>query len=325
MAYPLAPTGYAQTSYPASAPPAYAPPASPYPSPYPAPVASYPAPSAATVAPPPAIASRPLLAPLIGSLAWQAETRAVLAEDVAALTPDNQARVRGIPLVFDPNPYEINAYAACDPQGNPGIVGTEGLLEAIDAIAQTKATDELYGTRTYAQYLAAVVPPLASSNQASAALPLGLIPANLLSDPRRWSRAHEWFDEIVAFTFGHELSHHWLGHTGCANGSVNPLGMVQGLLSRLGPTNFTQPAEFQADTEGTNTMLAAGRARVPQFRWNEEGGLALLDFFLHLEQAAAPGVANQIKVAFLGSHPPSALRIPVVQTTARIWYAQHPG
>ena len=272
-----------------------------------------------------AIASRPLLAPLVGSAAWQAETRGVIAEDVAALTPDNQARVRGIPLVFDPNPYEINAYAACDPQGNPGIVGTEGLLEAIDAIAQTRATDELFGTRTYDQYIAAVVPGLVSSAQASAALPAGIIPANVWNDPRRWSRAHEWFDEIVAFTFGHELSHHWLGHTGCANGTPNPLGMVQGLLSRFGPTNFTQPAEFQADTEGMNTMLAAARARVPQYRWNEEGALALLDFFLHLEQSSAPGVANQIKVAFLGSHPPSALRIPVVQATARLWYTQHPG
>ena len=258
-------------------------------------------------------------------MAWQAETRSVIAEDVAALTPDNQARVRGVPLVFDPNPFEINAFAACDAQGNPGIVGTEGLLEAIDAVAQTKATDELYGTHTYDQYLAAVVPSLAGSSQASAALPLGLIPTNILNDPRRWSRAHEWFDEIVAFTFGHELSHHWLGHTGCANGSPNPLGIVQGLLSRFGPTNFTQPAEFQADTEGMNTMLAAARARVPQYRWNEEGGLALLDLFLHLEQASAPGVANQIRVAFLGSHPPSALRIPIVQATARIWYTQHPG
>ncbi len=311
-----APPAYPQTPYPNAPPPQYP---TPYPAPYPTATPVAPAP----IAPP--IANRPLLAPLVGSAAFQAETRSIIAEDVAALTPDNQARVRGIPLVFDPNPYEINAYAACDAQGNPGIVGTEGLLEAIDAIAQTRATDELYGTRTYDQYIAAVIPGLASSAQASAALPPGIVPATIVNDPRRWSRAHEWFDEIVAFTFGHELSHHWLGHTGCANGAPNPLGMVQGLLSRLGPTNFTQPAEFQADTEGMNTTLAAARARVPQYRWNEEGGLALLDFFLHLEQSSAPGVANQIKVAFLGSHPPSALRIPIVGATARIWYAQHPG
>ncbi len=310
-----------------AAPPAYAPPAQLY-----APAPGYAAPNAALyptypTSPAPQQApqapQRPLLAPLVGSLAWQAETRAVIAEDVAALTPDNQARVQGIPLVFDSNPYEINAYAACDAQGHAGVVGTEGLLEAIDAIAQTKATDELYGTRTYDQYIATVVPALASSNSASAALPPGILPPAALTDPRRWSRAHEWFDEIVAFTFGHELSHHWLGHTGCANGTPNLLGVVQSFLTQVPIPAFTQPAEFQADTEGTNTMLAAGRRRVPQYRWNEEGALALLDFFLHLEQSV--GLTNQVKVAFLGTHPSSALRSPIVQATARLWYTQHPG
>ena len=119
--------------------------------------------SAAPVASP---APAPLLAPLIGPLAWQAEVRSVVAEDAAALTPENQARVRGIPFLVDPNPFEINAYAACDEHGSPSIVGTEGLLEAIDAIAQTRATDELYGTHTYAQYMATVIPNLVQFDKA---------------------------------------------------------------------------------------------------------------------------------------------------------------
>jgi hypothetical protein len=267
----------------------------------------------------PAVASRPVLPPLIGPFAWQAEIRSVLAEDAASLAPENQARVRGIPIVFDPNPFEVNAYAACDQRGSPSIVATEGLLEAIDAIAQTKATDELYGTRTYDQYLAAVVPNFVQLEKASAALPLGIIPLNVVADPRRWSRAHEWFDEIVAFTFGHELSHQWLGHTGCAGGTPNPVGLLPAVLSRGGHT-FVQPAENQADNEGTNTMLAAGKARAPQFRWTEEGALALLDFFVHLEDAS-----GQTKVAFLATHPSSHLRIPWVQISAAAWHLQHPG
>ncbi len=270
-------------------------------------------------------APRPLLPPLVGTIAWQAEVRSVIAEDTAALTADNQARVRGIPLVFDPNPFEINAYASCDDKGSPGIVGTEGLLEAIDAIAQTRATDELFGTRTYEQYTAAVMPNLAQSDKASAALPVGIIPLNVVTDARRLSRAHEWFDEIVAFTFGHELSHHWLGHTGCAYGPPNLLGLGQAAMSKLGG-GFTQPAEAQADTEGTNTMLAAGKARQPQYRWNEEGGLALLDFFLRLETTAGPKTAlGQFAVSFLNTHPSSRIRIPIVQGTTMIWRQQHPG
>jgi hypothetical protein len=250
-----------------------------------------------------------------------------MAEDVAALTADNQGRVRGIPLVFDPNPFEVNAYAMCDKTGSPGIVGTEGLLEAIDAIAQTRATDELYGTRTYEQYTSAVIPNLAQSDKASAALPLGIIPANVIADPRRWSRAHEWFDEIVAFTFGHELSHHWLGHTGCAYGPPNLLGLGAAAASKLGG-GFVQWAEAQADTEGTNTMLAAGKARAGQgqYRWNEEGGLALLDFFLRLETAAGPQTPlGQFAVGFLNTHPSSRVRIPIVQATTALWRQQHPG
>lgn len=339
-AYAPQPAGYgypAGNGYaPRSAPPSYAP--APQPGPYPAPQPTYagpppqpqqPAPSytpptsaAATPAPQP---SRPLLAPLVGSLAWQAEVRAILVEDTAALSSDNQARVRGIPLVFDPNPTEINAYAMCDDQGHPGIVGTEGLLEAIDAIAQTRATDELYGTHTYDQYTATVIPQLAQSDKAIPALPPGILPASAVTDPRRWSRAHEWFDEIVAFTFGHELSHHYLGHTGCAYG---PPVLFGGLAQTFGSWGhgFVQPLEFAADINGMNNALDAGKARVPQYRWTEEGGLGLLDFFLRLENAAGPQTAlGKAVVGFLNTHPSSQLRIPVVQGTARTWHLQHPG
>jgi hypothetical protein len=313
-----------------AAAPTYAPapayPAQPY---APQPQPSYAPPPQPVAAPAPA---RPLLPPLLGTLAWQAEIRSVLAEDTLALTPDNQARVRGIPLVVDPDPFEINAYAKCDDQGAPSIVATEGLLEAIDAIAQTRATDELYGTRTYDQYTAAVIPNLAHLEKASAALPPGILPFNVLADPRRLSRAHEWFDEIVAFTFGHELSHHWLGHTGCAFGAPNLMGAVPSALARWG-NGWVQWAETQADIEGTNDLLATGKARAtatsthaPQYRWTEEGAYALLDFFLRLETAAGPrSPVGKLVVGFLNTHPPSQTRIPVVQTTTSLWRAQHPG
>jgi hypothetical protein len=262
----------------------------------------------------------------LGTVAWQGEIRGVIAEDTAALTPDNRARVQGIPLVVDPNPFEINAYAMCDDKGQPAIVGTEGLLEAIDAIAQTKASDELYGTRSFEAYIQAVIPNLARSDKASAALPMGILSPAQYADPRRLSRAHEWFDEIAAFTFGHELSHHYLGHTGCAYGSAAPFGALAQLANRVG-NGFIQPLEFAADVNGCTNMLDAGRARAAQaYRWNEEGGLALLDFFLRLENATGPSSAvGRVMVSFLQTHPPSSLRMPVVQTAARTWYLQHPG
>jgi hypothetical protein len=244
---------------------------------------------------------------------------------MAALSADNQARVRGVPLVFDPT-LDINAYASCDASGQPKITGTEGLLEAIDAIAQTRATDELFGTQTYPAYLNAVMPVLSRVDDASPALPATIIPPQYLADPRRMSRAHEWFDEIVAFTFGHELSHHYLGHTGCAYGSPPPFaGLAQLVGNGLIPA-FTQPLEIAADINGTNNALDAGRARSGSaYRWNEEGGLALLDFFNHLEQSLVPNPLGQFIIGFRNTHPASSIRLPIVQGAARAWYAQHPG
>ena len=315
---------------PPSYPPPYGAPPQPPPPGYPPsglpPQPSPPAPGPAPPQPPPPqpSPSRPLLGPLVGPVMWQGETQAVLAELEANLSPTNQRLVAGIPLVFDPNPADINAFAGCDDSGAPFIAGTEGLLEAIDAIAQTRATDELFGTRTYDAYAAAVTPRLVSAQGGSAMLPAGIIPPQYWLDPRRISRAHEMFDEIVAFTFGHELSHHYLGHTGCANGQppgVPPaVGDLGRLLSRV--PLFNQPNEIAADTSGCINVLDTGLAREAHaYRWTEEGGLWLLDFFARMDQAAG---ANPL-LGFLRTHPNPGLRIPIVQGVAATWRLQHPG
>jgi hypothetical protein len=276
--------------------------------------------------PPPTQPQRPLLPALVGPIAWQNEVRSVLAELIAALPAASAARVRGIPLVFDPNPSEVNAFAACDDRGAPFIAGTEGLLEAVDAISQTKATDEMFGTQTYDQYTNTVLPQLVQSDRASPALPVGIIPANLLLDPRRISRAHEIYDNIVAFTFGHELGHHYLGHTGCANGQPMPGGAaiasLGNALTSILP-GLNQGNEVAADGAGAINTLDAGKARVPQYRWTEAGGLLLLDYFARLDRAG--GISPLNPVNFLRSHPNPAARIPAVQAVAFTWRLQHPG
>jgi hypothetical protein len=265
------------------------------------------------------------LGPLVGAAAWQNETRAVAKELVANLGPQQQARVASVPLVFDPNQNEVNAFAGCDDNGAPFVAGTEGLLEAVDGISQTKATDELYGTRTYDSYMTLVAPRLVSKGGGSAMLPGGVIPPQYWSDPRRVSRAHEIFDEIVAFTFGHEFSHHYLGHTGCANGQAGGLGPALaelGMLATSVAPFVNQPNEAAADYSGCLNMLDTGRSRSPAaYRFNEEGGLWLLDFFSRLERASG---ANPL-LGFLRTHPNPGLRIPIVQGAATTWRLQHPG
>ncbi len=265
---------------------------------------------------------------LFGPAAWQAEVRTVMNELIANLAPDKQALVQGIPLIFDPNANTINAFAGCDEKGSPFLAGTEGLLEAIDAISQTVANDDLFGTHTYDQYTSTVMPRLVQANTSSPALPLGVIPFTSVLDPRRISHAHELFDNIVAFTFGHELAHHYLGHTGCAHGAGG--GGLGGVLDpsqllRLGSRVpvFNQTLETAADTFGVQNVLDTGRARRPNFQWTERGALLMLDFFSRLERTA--GVSPLNPIGFLQTHPHPALRIPVVQWVAQGWHQTHPG
>ena len=275
---------------------------------------------------PPPQAQRPLLAPLIGVNAWQAELRSILNELLAALSASNQQLVRGIPLVFDPT-GEINAFAGCDEQGAPFLAATAGILEAIDAIAQTKATDELFGTHTYDAYCTAVLPGVVTSDKGRPGLPSGIIPTNFGGDARRWSRAHEIFDEVLAFTFGHELAHHYLGHTGCAKGQggSGPDPSKLGRLLTVVPA-FNQVAEASADSAGCYNSLDAGRARRPNYEWSENGGVTLLDYFARLERAAGQGgplsLLNPLSV--LKTHPNPLARIPLLQAVARTWHQQHP-
>jgi hypothetical protein len=257
----------------------------------------------------------------------QQEVRSVLGELVNALNPHQRSLVVGIPLTFDPT-IEVNAFAGCDESGAPFLAATTGILEAVDAIAQTRATDELFGTQTYDAYTNAVLPQMVKSNNARAALPAGIIPANYWADPRRWSRAHEIYDDVIAFTFGHELAHHYLGHTGCAKGQ--PMGpgpdpTKLGRLLSIVPL-FNQAGEASADSVGCINSLDAGRARRPQFEWSEAGGVILLDYFARIERAGGGGGPLSLlnPVQFLRSHPNPLARVPFVQTVARQWHQQHP-
>jgi hypothetical protein len=311
--YPQQPYGYppqqpAPYGYPPQQP--YQPAPAPTPAPAPVPV------PAATPA---------LLPPLIAGPMEQDESRAIIAEIISHLSPDRAARVRGIPLVWDPD-LVPNAYAGCDDSGNPFIAGTQGLLDVVDAMAETTATDELFGTQTYAAYVAQTAPQLL--NNGSGKLTAGIIPVQYWADPRRMSRKRELFDEVIAFTFGHEMGHHYLGHTGCANGQAGTAGPPVAALGHLATAilpGLNQPNEVAADNVGITSTLDSGLARQQQglYRWKEKGAYLLLDFFGKLDQAA--GISPLNPIGFLRTHPNSAFRLPLVQGAVSFWYSQHPG
>jgi hypothetical protein len=302
---PAQPTPYAQSQPPPYAQPApYAPPAQPAPYSRPAPYAQ-PAPAVVPAGP----ARRGDANDPINTLDqnWmRGQASSVLVELINALPQAQASKVREIPLNADPSVGEINAFAACE-NGQPLMAVSDGLLQVEAYTAQFRATDEIYGTHKLGQYMNHFL-RAQQPHQPIVAPPAGLIEPAQQMDARKIARQHVLFEEQLAFVLGHELAHHWLGHTGCANGQRGVLfdpNRANRVASVIVPS-FNQVNELAADTEGTRNLLGAGAKREGA-HWNEEGALLTLGFFERLE--GAPNL-----LALLHSHPPAGIRRIAVQT-----------
>lgn len=239
----------------------------------------------------------------------QGRVREITSELIAALDAGSQSRVRQIPIVFDSNPTEVNAFASCTKQGKAVVAVTDGLLSLTAYLAQCEATDEVFGTRTFDAYVAWV-----AQHQRQGA-PLVTPPPNLFSaaqrdDVRKRQRQSELCDEALAFVVGHELAHHYLNHLPCT--SVLPLDATEiGLVLTGVVPAFNQPNEGAADVAGIRDVLLAGQRR-SGYHWTEGGALMTLRFFKGLDAASPADVFD-----FERTHPPPSLREPIVRTAAQ--------
>jgi hypothetical protein len=240
----------------------------------------------------------------------------VMTDLIAALPQAAQAKVQTIPFFADPTVGEVNAFAACDDQGLPLMAISDGLLQIESYISQFKATDELFGTHKLDSYLQ-LVAQNQRPRQPIVTPPVGFVDPIQHADGRKVARQHQLLEAQLAFVLGHELGHHHLGHTGCANGQGGSRGVGPGdfgrLLSRALPI-FNQPNEITADIAGTNNLLSAG-AKKQGYRWNEEGAFLTLDFFARLDQLTPA----TILFGFENSHPHPLLRRPIIQQAANGW------
>jgi hypothetical protein len=207
----------------------------------------------------------------------------------------------------------VNAFAACDDAGKPLMAVSDGLLEVMAYLAQFRATDEIFGGRRTDAYIE-LIATKQRPNQPLVRPAPGFVDPNQHVDGRKVARQNVLFDEEVAFVLGHELAHHHLGHTGCANGQggsrgVNPSDLGR-LLSRAAPV-FNQPNEIGSDVAGTNNLLTAGKVRSGA-KWNEGGAMLVLSFFAGLDRLSP----TDILFGFERSHPPPAFRVPIVQQAA---------
>jgi hypothetical protein len=241
-------------------------------------------------------------------------SKQVLGELVAALPDNERGMVQNVPLVVDDTPGEVNAYAACS-NGNAAMAITDGLLEIQAQMAQCRANDEIFGTNKLDGYIQLIVKHQ-QPKQPIVRPAAGFYDPAQQVDGRKVKRQHEIFDEELAFVMGHELAHHYRGHTGCVYNSPLPITPqdLNRVLSGAIPV-FNQPNEIESDTQGTYNLLNAG-ARRQGYRWTENGAMITLYFFESLKTMSP---AESILFAFELSHPHPAIRKPIVQQAAAQW------
>jgi hypothetical protein len=308
---------YYPTPVPTYAPPApgTAPgPGTPTPtSPTPAPPFTTPTPASPAPAPPVALPAAPFDPINRVDIAFlRGRAAAVLGELVQALPQPQQARVSGIPLITDSTVGEVNAFATCTKDGKTAMAITDGLLDIQAHLAQARAADELFGghtTDTYIRFIAQNQRPKTPIAQP----PAGMFDAQQMVDGRKVARQHDILDEQIAFVLGHELAHHYLGHLPCTASTGLSAAEVARVLSDAVPL-FNQPNEVAADVQGVNNLLTTG-ARRQGYHFTEGGALLTMQFFSGLDQFSP----LDIVFGFERTHPPPALRSPIIQQTAAAW------
>lgn len=245
------------------------------------------------------------------------EAQYIIATLTQNLEPAQRARVANIPLNFMNTLTEVNAAAGCTRGRSAFMVATAAILVLHGATAEARAVDELAHTTLLEDYTARTV-QLVRQEQMVRGLPDGAVPPAMALDPRKLARQRYLYDVQIAFILGHELAHHYRGHTGCASGAPSSpqqgdLEDLQRAVSNLAPL-FNQPLELESDTWGTVSVLDAGSRRATG-RWNEEGAVMSMNFFERLEGLSG----NSPLLFFVRSHPRAFIRRPVIQLWASQW------
>ncbi len=243
------------------------------------------------------------------------EVTSVIEEVRRHLPADHRARVVNVPFHIVDDTVEPNAAAGCAPGSRaPMIMITTPMLTIAAATAEARAYDELASSSTYETYATSIMDMIRQGNVRG--LAPGALSGPLATDARKLARQRQLFDEEVAFILGHEMAHHYRGHTGCAPGGSASATQAEDLQRSLAQTAppLQQPFEIEADMWGITSVLEAGHDR-PGGHWSDEGALLSLDTFRHLGEMST----DDLPLVFLSTHPPSMLRAPIVEQVANAW------
>ena len=216
---------------------------------------------------------------------------------------------------------EINAYAGCDAHAPPVPRGTEGLLHAIFAIAETKACDEIDGAHSYEAYMTAIVPVLTAQTPGSPQLPRNVLPGAVRDRPAR------------AVTRARELRRHRRVHLRARARAPLPRAhrvRDQRLAVHAGPRDrrapepalipaFNQPNELAADSAGLYNVMDTGPRAQAALPMDGAGRAACCSTSSRVSREAAAAQSRS-----RGRTRPRPSREGWVRTAATTWRFLHP-
>lgn len=300
------PPGPHQPPPPGHPPPGYTYPPAPQ---QPGPQAPPPPPSAPSI-PPGSVDSTGTMTPAF----IRQQPARVVAELIAALPESSRAKVVNMPTIVIDDAKEINAYAGCNQGGASFVAITTPLLVFHARAAEARAFDEIFRTSHYDNVVRTIAAEIREGRNIQGPPP-GTLPTPQALDPRKLARQKHLLEEQLAFVFGHELAHHYRGHTGCVarpSSGVGPEDIARVLSNQVPFLN--QPNEIDSDVQGVYNLLNAGKNR-REGVWTEAGAMMVLDLFSRLSSLGI----DTVLLGFLLTHPPPQLRTPIVQSAASQW------
>ncbi|MDB4933610.1 MAG: hypothetical protein JWP87_582 [Labilithrix sp.] len=248
------------------------------------------------------------IAPELETLELRQKADAEAKKLLAGLSPNDQRRLTGMYVAFDPNPSDPSAMVACDDDGDYVIVVTDAMLRLVSIVARAQSYDEVSASRSienYASFLARTQVP----GRRLLPPPPGFYAAQKAA-PTQDTRLRE----ALSFVLARELTHMRAGDLVCAHPSATHESgddvwtSSEQRRALEGAANVYRSATTARDEEATTRVLDAGRT--------EEGALGLLRFFAQLDVERAVAV-SRFAPTYAAQHPAPLVRAAAVASAAK--------
>jgi hypothetical protein len=258
------------------------------------------------LAPPSARADE--VAPELETLELRQKTQAEAKRLFGALPANDQRRLSGLYVAFDPSPSDPSAMVACDDDGDYVIVITDAMLRLASIVARAQSYDEANASRTVEDYAGFIA---RSQLPARRLLP----PPPGFYTAKKAGLTHETrLREAISFVVARELTHLRAGDLICPhptatheNGDDEWTASEQRRALEKAASIYPGHAA-ERDIEAATRVLEGGQS--------EQGALGLLRFFTQLELERSVHAPRFFSTYWV-QHPSAFARTAAVKTAAK--------